>query len=91
VWNSTFFCFSMSSVVLSYSDLFVIIFIVLLLIIFKVWFNLLTTCSIVAVSLCMFVILGTNIGGGARSFLSCLVSPSVPAYRRASKLLVIVI
>jgi hypothetical protein len=51
----------------------------------------LTTCSIVAVSHCMFVIPGTNISGGAGSFLSCLVSSSVSACRRASNLLVIVI
>jgi hypothetical protein len=68
-----FFPFSMSIIVLWYSNLFIIIFIVSLLIIFKMQFNLLSTCSIVAVSRCMFLIPGTNIGGGAGSYLSCLV------------------
>jgi hypothetical protein len=53
-------------------------------------FNLLTTCSIVAVSRCIFVIHGTNIGDGAGCFLSCLVLPSVSACRRVSNFLVIV-
>jgi hypothetical protein len=39
----------------------------------------------------MFVIPGTNIGGGAGSFLSRLALLSVSACRRASNLLVIVI
>jgi hypothetical protein len=58
---------------------------------FKMQFNQLTVCQIVAVSRCMFVIPGTTIGGGAESFLSCLVLPLVSACRRASNLLVIVI
>jgi hypothetical protein len=50
--------------------LFGIIFIVSLLVNFQVQSNLLTTCTIVGVSRCMFVIPGTNIGGGAgRRFL----------------------
>jgi hypothetical protein len=63
---------------------FVIISIVSLFIIFEVQFNLLTTCSSEAVSHCMFVVPGTNIGGGAGFFLPCSVLPSVSACRRAS-------
>jgi hypothetical protein len=39
----------------------------------------------------MFVIPGADVGGGASSFLSCSVLPSVSACRRASNLLVIFI
>jgi hypothetical protein len=50
-------------------------------------FNLLTTCSIAAVSRCRFVVMpGTNIGGGA----GCLVLPSVSACHRGSELQVVV-
>jgi hypothetical protein len=71
VWNSTLFSFSMSVIVLRYSSSFVINFIVSSLIIFKVQFDLSVTCSIAAVSRCMYVIPGTNIGDGPGFFLSC--------------------
>jgi hypothetical protein len=57
---------------------------------FQRYFHLLSTCSIVAVSRCMFVIPVTNIGGGAGSSLSCLILPSVSACCRTSDLLVVV-
>jgi hypothetical protein len=84
MWNSTCFSFSMSIIDLCYSSLFVIIFIVSLLIIFKAQFELLTACLLVAVSRCRFVIPATNIGGGAGSCPSCLALLSVSACRRAS-------
>jgi hypothetical protein len=90
VWNSTFFSFTciyyyfVTVQFVCHYLYYVTVFI------FKVWFDLLTTCSIVAVSRCRFVIPETNIGGGARSCLSCLVMPSVFACRRGPNLLVVV-
>jgi hypothetical protein len=63
----------------------------LLLIIIKVQFDLFITCSVVAVSRCMYVIPGTNIGGGAGSILSCFEFSSVSACRRGSNILVDII
>jgi hypothetical protein len=78
----------MSVIVLFYSSLFVIIFIVSL-IIFNVQFHLLTTCSVEAVSRFRFLIHAKNIGVSAEPSLSCLVLPSIFACRRTSNLFVI--
>jgi hypothetical protein len=65
---------------------FFVITIIVLLIISKVYLNLLTICKIIFISRCMFVIPETNIGGGAGSSLSCLVLLPVSACRRASNI-----
>jgi hypothetical protein len=64
---------------------------VIFFIIFNVQFNLLTTCFIVAVCRCTFIIPATNIGGcGAGCCLSCLALPPVSACCTDSGLFVVV-
>jgi hypothetical protein len=54
-------------------------------------FDLFITCSIVAVSRCMYVSAGNSIDVGTGLFLLYLEYPLVSVYRRSSDLLVVII